>query len=93
MMARKATLPIPTHPGRTFTWTGKKGVVEASTLGRGYTGRVWQDSCDVGFHVQGRTELKLFVYAGALSHTNDISDVYAHRYVSQDGFSVDVLCT
>lgn len=68
-MARKADLPLPTHSGRTFTWTGNKGVVEASTLGRGHTGRVWRDACDVG------------------------SDVYAHRYVSQDGFTMDVLCT
>lgn len=92
-MARKADLQIPTHSGRTFTWTGKRGVTEASTLGRGYTGRVWRDACDVGFHVQGRTGLKLFVYQGALAHTNDITDVYAYRYVSEDGFSVDVLCS
>lgn len=93
MMARKADFNLPTHDGRSFTWTGKRGVVEASTLGRGYTGRVWNDACDVGFQVRGRTETKLFVYHGALSHTGDVSDVYAFVYRSADGHEVHVLNT
>lgn len=93
MMARKATLPVPTHDGRTFTWTGKRGVVEASTLGRGFASRVWNDACDTGFQVRGRTETKLFVYHGALSHSRDVSDVYAHVYRAADGHEVHVLCT
>lgn len=92
-MARKPNLPLPTHDGRTFTWTGKRGVAEASILGRGYTGRVWSDACDVGFLVRGRTETKLFVYHGAPSHTGDVSDVYARVYRSADGLEVHVLCT
>lgn len=94
MMARKATLPLPTHSGKLFTWTGNKGVVEASTLGRSFSGRVWNDACDTGFDVVGRMSIKTFVYEAALSHSGDVSDVYGFRYKSLDGTCViDVLNT
>jgi hypothetical protein len=88
---------LPVHDGSKLTWyaTVKRGVVEASTLGRNHTGRVWPDACDTGFNVVShRTgEKKLFVYFGALSRSRDIPDVYAHVYRSEDGFEVHVLNT
>lgn len=86
---------LPIHSGKRFTWTGNVGVTEASVLGRNHTGRVWPDSCDTGFIVRSHktgTD-KVFVYHGALSRSQDVSDVYAHVYRSRDGFEVRVLNT
>lgn len=93
MMKRKMLPGVPILDGEWFTWTGNKGVAEASQLGNGHARRIWDDACDVGFQVRGRTVTKLFVYHGALSHTGDVSDVYAHVYRSTDGFEVNILCT
>ena len=92
MMARKPNLPLPTHDGKLFDWTGNVGMAEASDLGRNFTGRVWNDACDTGFIVRGKREDVVFVYQGALSHSSDISDVYGFRYKSLDGrFQVDII--
>lgn len=56
-----SALTIPKHAGTLFDWKGGHGVTEASCLGHPMMARVWDDACDVGFHVEsqrtGRTVL------------------------------------
>lgn len=89
-MVQRKTLPLPTHAGSLFTWTKKVGVVEASTLGRGHTGRVWDDACDAGFAVRSERTgvIKVFAYDHAVGRS--IEDVEAHVYIAVDGSGVEV---
>lgn len=89
---RNVNSSLPIHDGSKFTWKDGHGCIEASDLGRGYTGRVWQDACDVGFIVRSHKTgaEKLFVYAGGLSSSGDVSDVYGFRYDSDDGIHITV---
>lgn len=41
-----------THKADEFTWRGKVGITEVSSLGRPWIGRLFADACDVGFHVK-----------------------------------------
>lgn len=71
MMTKPApTLPLPVHMGSMFTWFGTLGTAEASTLGEGFSDRVWSDALDTGFIVRGRTGTRLFVLEYCC-HTED----------------------
>lgn len=91
-MARKPNLPVPTHDGSRFTWTGKRGVIDESDLGRGYTGRLWNDSADAGFNVRShRTgEVKTFAYHAAIGRLGDIQG-FVYRAVDNSGIEIHVL--
>lgn len=93
MMARKATLPLPTHSGSLFTWTGNKGVVEASTLGPQHTGRVWNDACDGGFNVRSPRTGKVitFAYAHAVGRSIGEIEAFVYRAIDGSNFEVHVL--
>jgi len=86
---KRPDFQVPVHDGKVFTWHEGAGCADASDLGRGYSARVWNDAADVGFFVKShRTGAqKLFVYAGALSHTGD---VYGFQYVAEDGTKITV---
>ena len=89
---KKPDNTLPVHDGSKFTWKDGAGCIEASDLGRGYTGRVWNDAADVGFIVRSHKTgaEKLFVYAGALSSSGRAEDVYGFRYDSEDGVKISV---
>jgi hypothetical protein len=45
-----AMLQVPELSTKSFTWTGRTGVCEASDLGRAEIGgRIYDDACDYGF--------------------------------------------
>ena len=52
------------HDGTIFSWKGKHGVAEVSTLGQWPWCPVYRDACDMGFGVQGATRKIVF----AVSH-------------------------
>lgn len=51
MTNRKPDFRLPIHNAGMVTW--RKGIptgaVEASDLGPNFTGRIWNDACDIGF--------------------------------------------
>jgi hypothetical protein len=65
---------IPTYSAELFTWYGfaESGSTEASDLGlragKQPGEQVWNDSCDVGFFVQGRREKRLYTQVGEKRH-------------------------
>jgi hypothetical protein len=65
-MLTKKTLSIPVYDAHHFSWSKGHGTTEASTLGIPVGAepgsRVWADSCDVGFVIQGEREPKLFIF-------------------------------
>jgi hypothetical protein len=94
MMTRKPNLPLPTHDGVLFTWHNGVGIAEASCLAGGKSfaihGRVWNDSCDVGFNVRSHRTgaVKTFVYHSDVKRENEIV-LWVYR--SADGTIVHVL--
>jgi hypothetical protein len=94
-MVRKPDNFIPTHDGALFTWTGKTGVTEASTLGPAYAGRVWRDACDMGFNVKSRRTGRnvTFYYAHSVGENVEDVEAFVYRDAQGLGLEVHVLCT
>jgi len=82
---------LPVHDGRLFSWLGKTATAEVSTVAlRGHAGRVWQDSCDVGFYVVSHKTgaRKLFVETSA--RRDGSGDVMSWIYQSNDGITIEL---
>jgi hypothetical protein len=95
MMNRKPDFFLPIHSAKLFTWTGKKGVTEASTLGRGHTGRVWKDACDTGFNVKSPKTGRTVAFSYAFAVGESVEDIQAFVYRDIEGLDLEVhvLCT
>ena len=77
-----------------FTWTGNRGIVDASDLGLRAGAqpgeRVWSDACDVGFWVCGRTRNVLFTLKSEDRH--DDGEFRGWTFASDDGqFEINII--
>ena len=81
---------LPVHDGRHFFWEGKSATGEVSSIGApSVAGRVWRDSCDVGFYVRSHKTgvKKLFVETAV---TRSHGDVLSWTYESDDGLKIEI---
>ena len=87
---------IPVHSAKKFTWTGNRGVIEASSLAGGHA-RVWNDSIDVGFIVRSnRTGVELLFTNGGEEIDGEESDGEVTGWVyrsNRDGIVIHVINT
>ena len=89
MPTKPTNTSLPVHPIRAFTWQGKEGVTEVSSLKLRYWDRVWSDSADLGFLVQGeQLAMKLFVYTRDIRGSE--GELAAWEFASNDGFTVRI---
>lgn len=42
---------VPIHSSRRFAWYGRRAVGEISDFGQFFMGRLYNDSCDIGFRI------------------------------------------
>ena len=56
-------MSAPTHSIDRFHFSKSENllVAEMSDLGRNFAGRIWNDACDVGFGIAGRTRNVLYI--------------------------------
>jgi hypothetical protein len=79
-------MQVPIHPIDRFTRHENSLIAEVSDFGNNFAGRVFDDACDIGFEVQGRTHKVLF------THSSDIvRDGEVQGWVFTPTFSIDKL--
>jgi hypothetical protein len=59
-MSKSNVICSKVHDGRAFSWQGRHGVIEISTLGDAPFCHVYNDACDLGFGVQGKDRIITF---------------------------------
>ena len=95
MMARtKADFRLPIHNARLVTWrkdVGTTGSVDASDLGPNFTGRVWNDACDIGFILKSPKTGREILMVQTGRSTDREGDVTSWLFESREGIIVNVV--
>ena len=90
-MPQRTNPNLPVHDGRAFAWEAGTGYAEVSDFpsAGNLAGRVYADSCDVGFYVRSHKTgvRKLFIEEGVRRLDGD---VISWIYKSEDGFTIEV---
>ena len=79
------------HDGRAFSWEGKSGSIEVSTLGDRPFCPVYNDACDEGFGIQGKNRKIIFrVDNTRINHRENEIEAWELTSISEPGFRVVV---
>jgi len=82
-------LEIPSYPSTLFTWHQRYGVAECNDLNGGprIHGRVYDDTCDVGFNVvSSKTgKVMLFLFEKDVRGEDMDAELISTEYISECG--------
>lgn len=94
MVRTKADFRLPIHCASKVTWRKDcrtTGSVEASDLGPNFTGRVWNDACDIGFILRSPKTGREILMVQTGRSTDREGDVTSWLFESREGITLNVV--